>query len=77
MSDCDNVADDPRYWQRIERARSMTPEERVREGGKLSAAAVRIMCDGVRAEIPEASDDEVIEVVRQRIEKIRKLEQLR
>lgn len=74
MSHPDLVADDPRYWERIERARQMSPEERVREVGRLSAAVLRIMCDGVRSEFPDASEDEVIELVRQRIDKLKELD---
>lgn len=64
---------DSRYWRRVERARRMTPQERVAESVKLSESVVRIMCDAVRREKPLADEVEVMEVVRQRVNQLRAL----
>ncbi len=66
-------APDSRYRERIERARQMTGEEKVREGLRLSELALQIMADGIRGEHPGASEEEVQRLLCQRVDKLRAL----
>jgi hypothetical protein len=60
--------------EQIERARGMTPDERFREGLALCDRTFRIMQDGIRHQFPQASPAEVIQILRKRLDKIRRLE---
>lgn len=58
----------------IERARRMTPDERFREGLALCDRAFRLMQDGIRHQFPLASPQEVLRILRERLDKIRAIE---
>jgi hypothetical protein len=60
--------------EQIERARRMTPDERFREGLALCNRTFRLMQDGIRHQFPQASPDEVLRILRERLAKIRRLE---
>ena len=64
---------DELYRQKIRQARSMTPEQRVLEGLRHSEASLEAMADGVRHQFPGATEDEVQRILRERIEKLRRL----
>lgn len=64
------------YWRQVDRARQMTPEERFREGLDLFDRSLRLMTAGIRAQFPEASDDEVRRIRRERLAIARSLEEL-
>jgi len=55
----------------------MSPEERVREGLRLSDLALRVMADSVRNRFPGATDEEVRRLVHERVNRIRQLKEVR
>jgi hypothetical protein len=57
--------------EQIERARHMTPDERFREGLALCDRTFRLMQDGIRHQFPQATPDEVLRILRERLDKIR------
>jgi hypothetical protein len=68
---------DQLFRDQINQARRMSPEERVRVGLHLSDLAFRVMADSIRQQSPEASDDEVQRLVRERVRRIRRLKEIR
>jgi len=60
--------------EQIERARRMTPDERFREGLALCDRTFRLMQDGIRHQFPQATADEVVRILRERLAIIRKIE---
>lgn len=64
---------DELYRQKVRQARSMTPEQRVLEGLRHSEASLQAMADSVRHQFPSAGEDEVQQILRKRIEKLRRL----
>jgi hypothetical protein len=62
------------WEEEVRRARAMTPEERLLAGPRLFDMACRIMADGIRDEFPDADENRVQEILRQRLELARKLE---
>ena len=64
---------DENFRQKIEQARRMTPAERVLEGLRESDVAARVMADGVRQQFPSASEDQVQRVLRERVDRLRRL----
>ena len=57
--------------EQIERARQMTPDERFREGLALCDRTFRLMQDGIRHQFPQATPEEVLRILRERLAKIR------
>jgi hypothetical protein len=68
---------DQLFRDQVRQARRMAPEERVREGLRLSDLALRVMADHARNEFPSASEFEVKRLVRARLNRIRKLQNVR
>ena len=52
----------------------MTPDERFREGLALCDRTFRLMQDGIRHQFPLASPQEVLRILRERLDKIRAIE---
>ena len=67
------LADDL-YRERVERARRMSPEEKLYGGPRLFEQSCRIMRDGIRHQFPEADESRVTEILRERLALIRRLE---
>lgn len=63
---------DPSTREQIERARRMTPDERFREGLALCDRTFRLMQDGIRHQFPQATAEEVLCILRERLAKIRR-----
>jgi hypothetical protein len=55
------------YRERVLRARSMSPEAKMLDGPRLFAMACRITKDGIRADHPEADEEEVLRILRERL----------
>jgi hypothetical protein len=55
----------------------MTPDERFREGLALCDRTFRLMQDGIRHQFPQASPDEVLRILRERLDKIRQLKAIK
>lgn len=62
---------------RFERAMLMSPEEKFFAGGNLFESACRLTLAGIRAQHPEASDEQVLAILRDRMEKTRRYEERR
>jgi hypothetical protein len=60
--------------EQIERARQMTLDERFREGLALCDRTFRLMQDGIRHQFPQATPEEVVGILRERLSRIRRLE---
>jgi hypothetical protein len=61
------------FRRKVDQARKMTPEERLLSGLRQSDLAVRVMTDGIRQQFPEASDDQVQRILRERVDLLRRL----
>jgi hypothetical protein len=61
------------FRQKIEQARRMTPEERVVRGLRHSDDMVEVMANMLRGQMPNAGDQEIRRVLRERIDKLRRL----
>jgi hypothetical protein len=57
---------------KFRRARTMTPEERWLASMEYSELAVETMKEGVRAQFPDASDESVLQIVRNRLTRVRR-----
>jgi hypothetical protein len=68
---------DELYRQRVLRARQMPPEEKFLEGARLFDYACRITRDGIRHQYPDADEEHVEQILRQRLALRRRLEQQR
>ena len=65
------------YRERVHRARSANPEEKMRDGPRLFDYACGITMSGIRNQNPGASEERVLELLRQRIALQRRLENRR
>lgn len=64
---------DDLYWQKVRAAQAMSPEEKLLAGPRLFERSCRIMADGIRSEFPEAEEDHVQEILRERLARLRRL----
>lgn len=60
--------------QQIERARRMSPDERFREGLALCDRTFRLMQDGIRHQFPQATPQDVMRILRERLDIVRAIE---
>jgi hypothetical protein len=65
---------DELYREDILRARAMSPELKLLAGAHLFDRVCRIMCDGIRHEFPDANEEQVRHILRQRLALARRLE---
>lgn len=68
------LADDL-YWQRVARARAMSPEERMKAGPELFDYACSITLTALREQMPGASEAELLAALRRRLALKKKLEE--
>ena len=66
---------DELFRERVERARQMSPADRLFGGLRLFQLTSRIMADGIRARFPEADDRRVQEILREQLGLIRRREE--
>ncbi len=66
---------DARFAEAVARARAMDPGEKLLEGPRLFARAVRLMADGIRHECPDLDDAAVLALLTERLRRLRQLEQ--
>jgi Rv0078B-related antitoxin len=62
------------YLEEIERARRMTPEQKLRAGAELFDFASKATLAGIRQQNPDASEEEVRQILRQRLDWARERE---
>ena len=65
---------DALYWQRIARARAMSPEERMKAGPELFDYACSITLTALREQMSGASEAELLAALRRRLAVKKKLE---
>jgi len=62
------------FWDKVRSAREMSDTDKLLAGPRLFERSCRIMCDGIRDEYPEASEEEVQRILRERLDLVRGLE---
>ena len=62
---------DPSYSHRVERARRRTPEQRFFDTVEMIDLSRELLNAGVRMQFPEADEDQVRRIVRERIQRLR------
>jgi hypothetical protein len=65
------------YREKVLRARETPPEEKLLDGLRLFDFACRITADGIRNQYPEADEQRVREILAQRLDLQRRLEETR
>ena len=65
---------DTLYWEKVERARRMKPEDRMQAGPELFDYACSITLTALREQMPEASEAQLLDALRQRLAIKRQLE---
>jgi hypothetical protein len=68
---------DPLYRDEVLAARVMTPEEKLLAGPQLFDFACRIALDGIRNQFPDVDDRRVRQILAERVELGRRLENIR
>jgi hypothetical protein len=66
---------DELYREELREARAMSPEEKLRAGQQLFEGACRITLAGIRHQNPGASEEQCLEILRQRLVFQRRLEE--
>jgi hypothetical protein len=67
---------DELYRERVLRARATPPEEKLLDGPRLFEFTCRVMMDGIRDENPDADEIRVQQILAQRLDLLRRLEQI-
>jgi hypothetical protein len=62
------------FWERVQKARRMSPEDKLFAGARLFDRSCRIMADGIRSQFPDANEHSVQEILGQRLAIARRLE---
>lgn len=62
------------FRERVLRAREMPPEEKLFAGARIFERVCRIMKDGIRADFPQASPEEIDRILDDRLKVARRLE---
>jgi hypothetical protein len=65
------------YWERVKRARQMSPEDKLLAGLVLFELTSGIMADGIRSQFPDADTQRVQEILNERLALSRRLEEKR
>jgi hypothetical protein len=55
------------YRERVLRARRMSPQDKLLAGARLFDYACRVTAAGIRSQHPDADDEKVLELLRQRL----------
>jgi hypothetical protein len=73
MDSIRELADDI-YRERVLRARATPPEDKLVAGPQIFEQVCRIMTAGIQNQFPDADEDRVTEILRQRLALARRLE---
>lgn len=68
---------DELFRERVRRAREMSPEEKLMAGPRLFDLACKVMADGIRHQYPDADEEQVQKLLRERLALARRLEESR
>jgi hypothetical protein len=71
----DSALIDALYREEVLRARAMPPEQKLLEGARLFDRSCRIMMDGIRHQYPDADSERVRQILRERLNLLRRLEE--
>ena len=63
------------YWEKVERARRVKPEDRMKAGPELFDYACTITLSALREQMPEASEAQLLDGLRRRLAIKRQLEE--
>jgi hypothetical protein len=63
------------YRERVLRARRTPPEEKFLAGPRLFAWSCRLMAEGIRNEYPDADEQRIQQILRERLALLRRLRQ--
>lgn len=66
---------DTLYWEKVERARRMKPEDRMKAGAELFDYACSITLNALREQMPEKNEAQLLEALRHRLAIKRQLEE--
>ena len=66
---------DELYWDKVRSARRMTPADKFLAGARLFDYACEVTAAGIRHQNPKADERQVLEILRQRLEGARRLEE--
>lgn len=67
---------DELYREQVLQARAMPDDEKLLAGARLFDRACRLMSDGIRHQFPNASEERVQQILRERLDLVRRLETL-
>lgn len=70
----ENTQMDADFWRDVERARRMTPQERVRIGHELFERSIYLMTQGLRMQHPNLTETELSAIRRERLQRIHQWE---
>jgi hypothetical protein len=62
------------FRERVQKARCMSPEDKLLAGPRLFDHACQLMAVGIRSQFPEADESRVQEILRERLALVRRLE---
>ncbi len=62
------------FIERIERARRTPPDQKMWDGPRLFAEACERMKDGLRYRHPQASEEEIMDLLRHQLARLRRLQ---
>ena len=65
---------DSLYRERVDRARRMSPQDKLLAGAQLFDYACGISKAGIRSQHPEADEEAVLQILRQRLARARRRE---
>jgi len=65
---------DALYHEKVLRARAMSPEDKLMAGPRIFDRVCRIMADGIRDQFPDADEDRVQQILRERLALARRVE---
>lgn len=63
------------YRRKVMRARELSVSERLETGIELFEGAVGMMKDGIRAQFPDLNEEEVTEMVKRRLDRMRQVQE--
>ena len=68
---------DESFWEEVERARKMTPEQRFMSMLDMIDVVRELRIAGIKHDFPDAKDDEINTILRKRIETVEALDVVR
>jgi hypothetical protein len=63
------------YRERVLRARRMSPQDKLLAGARLFDYACRITMAGIRSQHPDATPEEVLQILKDRLDRARRREE--